>query len=189
MNLLAKKNGIRYGQVSYVPGSEVRTGALLQGNVKATIVDSAGWRLLQAKAPGKFKVLPVEGIDASDEALYANTNFLEKEKDAVNILTEELLTTFREINTNPNVVTEFRSKYNLLPDLPPEVVEDIKPYYTDAVEVGLFPANGGGADAARDDFEFYSVAGQIQGDPASLKVEDFWTLGPLDQALQKVGRK
>jgi NitT/TauT family transport system substrate-binding protein len=42
MNLLAKKNGIRYGQVSYVPGSEVRTGALLQGNVKATIVDSAG---------------------------------------------------------------------------------------------------------------------------------------------------
>jgi NitT/TauT family transport system substrate-binding protein len=189
MNLLAKKNGIRYGQVSYVPGSEVRTGALLQGNVKATIVDSAGWRLLQAKAPGKFKVLPVEGIDASDEALYANTNFLEKEKDAVNILTEELLTTFREINANPNIVTEFRSKYNLLPDLPPEVVEDIKPYYADAVEVGLFPANGGGADAARDAFEFYTVAGQIQGDPASLKVEDFWTLGPLDQALQKVGRK
>jgi NitT/TauT family transport system substrate-binding protein len=189
MNLLAKKNGIRYGQVSYVPGSEVRTGALLQGNVKATIVDSAGWRLLQAKAPGKFKVLPVEGIDASDEALYANTNFLQKEKDAVNILTEELLTTFREINANPNTVIEFRSRYNLLPDLPSEVVEDIKPYYADAVEVGLFPANGGGADAARDDFEFYTVAGQIQGDPASLKVEDFWTLGPLDETLQKVGRK
>jgi NitT/TauT family transport system substrate-binding protein len=152
-------------------------------------VDSAGWRLLETKAPGKFKVLPVEGIDASDEALYANTNFLQKEKDAVNILTEELLTTFREINANPAVVTEFRSKYSLLPDLPPEVVEDIKPYYADAVEVGLFPANGGGADAARDDFEFYTVAGQIQGDPASLKVEDFWTLVPLDQALQKVGRK
>ena len=189
MNLLAKKNGIKYGQVSYVPGSEVRTGALLQGNVKATIVDSAGWRLLETKAPGKFKVLPVEGIDASDEALYANTNFLERERDSVNILTEELLNTFREINAEPAVVTEFRQKYNLLPDLPAEVVADMEPYYKDAADVGLFPANGGGEDAARDDFEFYSVAGQLQGDPASLKVADFWTLEPLSQALQKVGRR
>ncbi|UEM23874.1 ABC transporter substrate-binding protein [Skermanella mucosa] len=189
MNLLAKKNDIRYGQVSYVPGSEVRTGALLQGNVKATIVDSAGWRLLQAQAPGKFKVLPVEGIDASDEALYANTNFLERERESVNILTEELLNTFREIDAKPAIVTEFRQKYNLLPDLPAEVVADLEPYYKDAADVGLFPANGGGEDAARDDFEFYSVAGQLQGDPASLKVADFWTLEPLDQALQKVGRR
>ncbi|UEM05906.1 ABC transporter substrate-binding protein [Skermanella rosea] len=189
MNLLAKKNDIRYGQVSYVPGSEVRTGALLQGNVKATIVDSAGWRLLQAQAPGKFKVLPVEGIDASDEALYANTNFLERERESVNILTEELLNTFREIDAKPAVVTEFRQKYNLLPDLPAEVVADMEPYYKDAADVGLFPANGGGEDAARDDFEFYSVAGQLQGDPASLKVADFWTLEPLSQALQKVGRR
>ncbi|QQP92082.1 ABC transporter substrate-binding protein [Skermanella sp. TT6] len=189
MNLLAKKNDIRYGQVSYVPGSEVRTGALLQGNVRATIVDSAGWRLLQAQAPGKFKVLPVEGIDASDEALYANTNFLERERDSVNILTEELLNTFREINAEPAVVTEFRQKYNLLPDLPAEVAADMEPYYKDAADVGLFPANGGGEDAARDDFEFYSVAGQLQGDPASLKVADFWTLEPLSQALQKVGRR
>lgn len=189
MALLARKNDIRYGQVSYVPGSEVRTGALLQGNVKATIVDSAGWRLLQAQAPGKFKVLPVEGIDASDEALYANTNFLERERESVNILTEELLNTFREINAKPAVVTEFRQKYNLLPDLPAEVVADLEPYYKDAADVGLFPANGGGEDAARDDFEFYSVAGQLQGDPASLKVADFWALGPLEQALQKVGRR
>jgi NitT/TauT family transport system substrate-binding protein len=69
------------------------------------------------------------------------------------------------------------------------VVEDIKPYYADAVEVHLFPANGGGEEAARDDFEFYTVAGQLQGDAANLKVEDFWTMGPLEQALQKVGRK
>ncbi|EWY42164.1 nitrate ABC transporter substrate-binding protein [Skermanella stibiiresistens SB22] len=189
MTLLARKNGIKYGQVSYVPGSEVRTGALLQGNVKATIVDSAGWRLLQAKAPGKFKVLPVEGIDASDEALYANTNFLDKEKESVAILTEELLNTFREINAKPEVVTEFRQKYNLAPDLPSEVVEDIGPYYKDAADVGLFPANGGGEDAAKDDFEFYTVAGQLQGEPASLKVADFWTLEPLTQALQKVGQR
>ena len=43
-------------------------GALLQGNVKATIVDSAGRRLLQEKAPGKFIILPLDGINATDEA-------------------------------------------------------------------------------------------------------------------------
>ena len=33
----------------------------------------------------------------------------------------------------------------------------------------------GGVAAARSDLDFYSVAGQIQGSPADLKVEDFWT--------------
>ncbi len=40
MKLMAQKNGITYSNISYVPGAEVRAGALLQGNVKASIVDS-----------------------------------------------------------------------------------------------------------------------------------------------------
>ena len=53
----------------------------------------------------------------------------------------------------------------------------------------MFPLNGGGADAAKSDFEFYSVAGQIKGDPKDLKVEDFWYLKPLDTVLNKLGRR
>ena len=51
MQLMAKRNGIDYSNISYVPGSEVRATALLQGHVKATIVDSANWRILEEKAP------------------------------------------------------------------------------------------------------------------------------------------
>ena len=41
-----------------------RAGALLQGNVKASIVDSANRKMLETKAPGKFIVLPMEGVNA-----------------------------------------------------------------------------------------------------------------------------
>ena len=36
MKLMARTQGIKFSKISYIPGSEVRTGALLQGNVKAT---------------------------------------------------------------------------------------------------------------------------------------------------------
>ena len=49
--------------ISYVPGSEVRRNALIQGTLKASIVDAANRRALEAEAPGKFIVLPVENLE------------------------------------------------------------------------------------------------------------------------------
>src|SRR4030095_2258357 len=187
MKLMAQKHGITYSNISYVPGAEVRAGALLQGNVKASIVDSTNRNLLEQKAPGKFKVLPVDNVNATDEALYANTEFLTENADAVEILVEELLKTWREINANPAVVADLRKKYNLLPDLPAELEGEVVPYYEEAVPTGAFPKHGGSEQAAKDDFEFYALAGQIEGDSKTLKVEDFWTFDPLNKALAKVG--
>ena len=118
MKLMEDRQGIKFSKISYIPGSEVRTGALLQGNVKATIVDSAGRRLLETQAPGKFVILPLEGVNATDEALFANTAFLEKNAADVDKIVEAILTTWREVTANPAVVTELRAKYKLLPDLP-----------------------------------------------------------------------
>ena len=188
MKLMAQRHGIAYSNINYVAGAEVRAGALLQGNVKATIVDAANRRMLEEKAPGKFAVLPMEGIDASDEALYANTEFLAREQAAIDILIEALLTTWREINANPEVVLELRQKYNLLTDLPADLEPEIGPYFVESVASGAFPNNGGNDAAVKDDFEFYGVAGQLEGDPAALKVEDFWDFTPLNRVLDKIGR-
>ena len=187
MKLMAQKHGITYSNISYVPGAEVRAGALLQGNVKASIVDSTNKNLLEQKAPGKFAVLPMEGVNATDEALYANTEFLTENAEAVEILVEELVKTWREINANPKIVADLRKKYSLLPDLPAELEGEVVPYYEESVPTGMFPNNGGGEQTAKDDFAFYSLAGQLEGDPASLKVEDFWTFEPLNKALAEVG--
>lgn len=189
VNLMAQRNGIRYGKVSYVPGSEVRTGALLQGTVKASIIDAAGWRLLQEQGGGKFKLLEVGEINATDEALYANVDYLERNAEATSVLVEELLKTWREIDADPAIVAELRKTYGLLADLPAELEPEIVAFYQDSVAAGMFPLNGGGEAAVRDDFAFYAVAGQLQGDPATFEVEDFWTFAPLNRALDTVGRK
>lgn len=188
INLMAQREGITLKRLSYVPGSEVRAGAMLQGNIRATIVDAPNRNLLLEKGGGRFMVLPMEGVDASDEALYASTDFLESRQEAVDILVEELLTVWRAINEDPNYVTAQRQKYGLLADLPAELEPEILPYFTESAKSGAFPANGGGVEAVKTDFEFYAIAGQLQGDPAALKVEDFWYLGPLDKALAKLGR-
>jgi NitT/TauT family transport system substrate-binding protein len=189
MNLMAQQNGIEYSGISYVPGSEVRAGAMLQGTINASIVDSANWRLLEREGGGRFVLLPIGDIAATDEALYANVDFLEENHDAAVVLIEELLNTWREIADNPAVVTELRDKYGLLADLPPELEEEMVPYYQDSVDAGVFPLNGGSPEAVQDDFAFYTVAGQLEGDAAELKVEDFWTFGPLEAALANVGTR
>jgi NitT/TauT family transport system substrate-binding protein len=187
MKLAAERNGIKYSRISYVPGSEVRAGALLQGNIKATILDSTNRKVVMEKAPGKFAVLPLEGVSATDEALFATTNFLQKNQNAVDILVESLLQTAREINQNPDVVAELRKKYNLLPDLPKQLEADIVPYFRESVAAKAIPVDGGGLDAAKDDLTFFSLAGQLQGEASSLKTEDFWDFGPLTRARAKLG--
>ena len=58
------------------------------------------------------------------------------------------------------------------------------PYFEEVGRGRRVPGSNGGSEAAaQDDFDFYSLAGQIEGDPATLKVEDFWDFGPLDRAL------
>ena len=188
MNLMAKKNGIKYKTVSYIPGSSVRAGAMLQGRIKVTIVDSERRRLLLRKDPKKFALLPLPEINASDEALYANVDFLKSKSGAIDILLEELLKVWREINKNPEAIVGMRKKYNLLPDMPKKDVADIVPYFKETVSTGAFSNNGGGVKAVKGDFEFYGFAGTIKGDISKLKVEDFWYLAPLNKALDKLGR-
>ena len=189
MLLMAKNNGITFGTVSYVPGSEVRRNAMLQGTLKASIVDAANRRALETEAPGKFVVLPVENVSASDETVFATADYLKNNAADVDILVEELIKTGREITENPAAAVELRNKYKLLPDLGAEAGTEITEYYKETAEAGALALNGGGAEAAAGDFAFFSAAGQIEGDPATLKVEDFWDMSAIDRATAKLGKK
>lgn len=185
-NLMALKHGIKYGSISYVPGSEVRALGLLNGTIKATIIDAVNTKFVMEKAPGKFAILPLGELQASDEALFARKDYLQKHSADVEVFLEELLKTWREINKNPESVVALREKYGLLKDLPKDLNKEIVPYYKQGAEGGMFPNDGGGEKAAKSDFEFYSVAGQLKGKPEDLKVADFWYLAPLNNALKNV---
>jgi NitT/TauT family transport system substrate-binding protein len=185
MNLMAKEQGIKYKSVSYVPGSQVRALALLKGTIKATILDAANTSYVMKEAPDKFIVLPLGQVKASDEALFATRDYLEKNHAAVVVLVEELTKVNRQINANPASVLDERKKLGLLKDLPAKMEPEILPFFQDAVKSGIFPNDGGGERAAKNDLEFYSLSGALKGE--NLKVEDFWYLAPLKAALAKVG--
>jgi hypothetical protein len=67
----------------------------------------------------------------------------------------------------------------LLPDLPQELADGLADYYAEAIEAGVYSCDGGSAEAAKTDLAVLSRAGQLQGTPDELKVEDFWYLEPL----------
>jgi NitT/TauT family transport system substrate-binding protein len=185
MNLVAKQQGIKYSTMSYVPGSQVRAGALLKGTIKATILDAPNKNLVMKEAPDRFLLLPLGELKASDEALFATQEYLQRNQAAVGVLLEELLRATRSINASPAWVLDERKRLGVLKDVPPKLEEEILPFYEEAVKAGILPNDGGGERAARNDLDFFALAGQLKGD--GLKVADFWELAPLQAALNKVG--
>jgi NitT/TauT family transport system substrate-binding protein len=185
--LIEQEEGIEFGEISFVPGAEVRATALLQGNVQATFLDIPNRNFVMEEAPGQFHELPLPEIDATDEGFVANTEWLAANPEVAQVLLEETLTTWQSIVEDPNFVVEERERLGVGEDLEPELEEQILPYYEQAGEEGVFATDCGGEEAARTDFEFYSLVGQVEGDPTELNVEDFWDLGPLEQAVETVG--
>jgi NitT/TauT family transport system substrate-binding protein len=184
--IIEDEEGIEFGEISYVPGAEVRATALLRGNVKAAVLDIPNKNFVMSEAPGKFHALPTPETGASDEVLFGNTEWMEQNKESVQVLLEEILTVWQSMVENPEFVQEERERLGLLPDLPADLEKELLPYYEQAAEEGLFTQDCGGEAAAKEDFEFYNAAGQLKGDPADLQVEDFWSLDQLESAVSSV---
>ncbi|MEA2986938.1 MAG: NitT/TauT family transport system substrate-binding protein [Alphaproteobacteria bacterium] len=180
-NIMAKRQGIQFGQRNYISGSDNRIVALMNGQIKATILDLANTNILMEKAGDRFAKLPGVDNPASDEILFARTDWLDKNKDKADILVAEFVKLWDEMQKNPGIIEQERVKRGMLKDLPKEVVEKTTAFYTTGVKEGLYKAGGG--DAAKSDFEFYGEAGQLTG--SNLKVEDFWDLAPYDKAVKK----
>lgn len=186
-NIIAAREGISFGQRSYVPGSENRIIAMMNGQIKATIVDLANKNLLMKKAGDRFHVLPGVDQPASDEVIFASQQWLEQNAEAAGIVVEEMLKLWREMVADPQVIERERAQRSLLADQPKEILQEVVPFYTEGAKEGLFAADGGGAEAAKADFEFFVGAGQLEGPVESLKVEDYWDLRPLEAARKTLG--
>jgi len=83
MLLMAKTHGIKYKNVSYVPGSNVRALALIKGNIRASILDATNKNFLMREAPGKFTLLPLGQVKASDESLFARLDWLLRQSPSI----------------------------------------------------------------------------------------------------------
>ncbi len=183
-NVIEDRLGIKFGKRSYVPGSSNRVAALMAGQADATIIDLSNKNKLMAQHGDKFNVLPMFEVDASDEALFGNLDWIKANEADVQIFVDALLSVYRDMTADPTVISRETDPNGPIGQLPKEVLDSLDRFYVDAVEGGLYDPNGGGRKAAAADMDWYSRAGQLTGDPATLKIEDFWYLKPLDAAKQ-----
>lgn len=183
-NVIEDKLSIKFGDRSYVPGSSNRVAALMAGQTDATIIDLSNKNKVMKIAGDKFNVLPMFEVDASDEALFANLDWIKNNEQDVEIFVKALVSVWQDMAKDPTIISKETDPEGPIGQLPPEILGNLDTFYTDAVEGGLYDPNGGGRVAAKADLEWYSNAGQLEGDPASLNIEDFWYLAPLDAATK-----
>ena len=182
-NVIEDRVGIKFGERSYLPGSENRVVALIAGQADATILDLANKNKIMAQEPDKFNVLPMFEVDASDEALFANLDWIKNNEEAVDIFVKALVSVWQDMSADPTIISRETDPDGPIGQLPQELRDGIDQFYADAVAGGLYDPDGGGRKAAMADMEWYSAAGQLDGDPSTLNIEDFWYLAPLDAAM------
>jgi len=183
-NVIEERLGIKFGTRSYVPGSANRVVALIAGQAHATIVDLSNKNKLIKQAGDKFNVLPMFDVDASDEALFANLDWIKENEEAVGIFVAALVSVWQDMTEDPTIIRRETDPDGPIGQLPAEILDSLDAFYVEAVAGGLYDPNGGGRNAAKADMEWYSAAGQLEGDAASLNIEDFWYFAPLDAALK-----
>ncbi|SNR68615.1 NitT/TauT family transport system substrate-binding protein [Puniceibacterium sediminis] len=183
-NVIEERIGIKFGERSYVPGSSNRVVAMLAGQAEATILDLSNKNKIIAEADDRFNVLPMFDVDASDEALFANLDWIKENSEQVDILVSALLSVWQDMSADPTIISRETNPDGPIGQLPAEILGELDGFYTEAVAGGLYDPNGGGRKAAQADLEWYTAAGQLDGNPAELNIEDFWYLAPLDAAAK-----
>lgn len=183
-NVIENRMNITFGDRSYVPGSSNRVAALLGGQADATIIDLSNKnKLMRSDAASNFNVLEMFDVDASDEALFGNLDWIQENEKDVAIFVNALVSTWQDMHKDPTIIRRETDPDGPIGQLPAEILAELDGFYADAVEGGLYDPNGGGRNAAQADMEWYSAAGQLEGTPDELNIEDFWYLAPLDAAM------
>ena len=182
-NVIEDKVGIKFGERSYVPGSANRVVALVAGQADATIIDLSNKNKVMRQHGDKFNVLPMFEVEASDEALFANLDWIKANEEDVQIFVNALLSVWQDMNADPTIIARETDPDGPIGQLPQEILDSLDNFYAEAVEGGLYDSNGGGRTAAMADMGWYSQAGQLEGDPSTLNIDDFWYMAPLDAAM------
>jgi NitT/TauT family transport system substrate-binding protein len=182
-NVIEDRLNMKFGERSYVPGSSNRVAALLGGRADATIIDLSNKnKLMRSEAGSNFNVLEMFDVEASDEALFGNLDWIKENADDVQIFVNALVSTYTDMHADPTIIRRETDPNGPIGQLPAEILAELDGFYADAVEAGLYSPDGGGAVAANADLEWYSAAGQLDGDPSTLNIDDFWYLEPLKAA-------
>jgi NitT/TauT family transport system substrate-binding protein len=167
--------------IMVLPGGENRIIALRNGQIDATLVQLSDWLNLDAQAPGRFHVIVSGGpFNISGSGLWANNDWLEKNREIATAYVAETLKTFRMIRANPKLIESATLTY--VPDTRPEALPATMRAYR---EIGAWPQNGGDSSMLEDAIRFFTEQGELK---PGLDSKVIVNTAYVQNALKIVGR-
>ena len=166
-----------------IAGSQNRAAALLNGQIDATPLEMADWVSIEAEYPGKYRLLEnfSKGLpDLSTTGAYANSDWLERNREVAVAFMAELLKTHRMIKEDPKIIEE--AAREKLPEMPAAIVPKVVEAYN---SFDAFPPNGGlTPQKVEGTIKFFTEGGVLQ---PGLTAERAANLKIIEEALKLIG--
>jgi ABC-type nitrate/sulfonate/bicarbonate transport system substrate-binding protein len=165
-----------------IPGGENRIVALQNNQIDATLVQLGDWLNLDAKAPGRYRIIRTGSLfNISGASFWTNTDWLRKNEDVATAYIAELLKTFRMVHANPKILEPMVAKH--LPDMPKNIIAPAIKAYIEIVRA--WPQNGGDTSILDDTVKFFTDNGEIK---TAVNTKELVEPKILAAALAKVGK-
>jgi ABC-type nitrate/sulfonate/bicarbonate transport system substrate-binding protein len=171
-----------------IPGSEVRAEALANDQIDASVIDFPDIVRLEATYPGSFNVLATIGEtlpELIEQDIWMNSAWVEENPDLAQSVVTALVEGIRRLRDDNEYALSLASE--LLPDEDPAVLGDLISEYT---ERGIWDPNGIlTEETAQFTIEFFANLGEIDVDPTTVTLTDYFNFSLLEGALAELGRE
>ena len=165
-----------------IPGGENRIVALQNNQIDATLVQLGDWLNLDAKAPGRFRIIRTGNLfNISGASFWANMDWLRKNEEVATAYIAETLKSFRMVHANPKILEPLVAKH--LPDLPKNIIAPAIKAYIEIVRA--WPQNGGDTSILDDTVKFFTDNGELK---TAVNTQELVDSKSLAGALGKVGK-
>jgi NitT/TauT family transport system substrate-binding protein len=169
-----------------IPGSDVRSEALMRGQLDATPAEIGDVLNILTAKPGQFHVL-ISYAKTFPQLIgsmyFARADYVQKNSATVEAVLEAILRAHRSAEERPESVKE--NALRLLPETKPQLIDATAANYK---ELRIWDVNGGaGKERGDASIKFFEESGLLKKNAVSFK--QAFDTGPLDKVLKKIGRK
>jgi ABC-type nitrate/sulfonate/bicarbonate transport system substrate-binding protein len=171
-----------------IPGSEVRAEALANDQIDASVIDFPDIVRLEATYPDSFNVLATIGEtlpELIEQDIWMNRSWIEENPELAQQVVTALVAGIRALRDDNDYALSLASE--LLPDEDPAVLSELIAAYT---ERGIWDPNGIlTEETAQFTIDFFADLGEIDVDPATVDLNEFFNFELLEGALGELGRQ
>jgi NitT/TauT family transport system substrate-binding protein len=180
-----EQEGFDYEQL-IIPGSEVRAEALAQGEIDAAVIDLPDVILLSHVFPGEFEVLVTIGEtfpELIEQDIWFDARWVAENRELAVDVVVALLEGIQRLREDADYALDLATEH--LPDVDPAVLEETIAEYQAR---DIWPADGLlTEERARETMDFFFSVGELEVDPATVELEEFFDFSLLEDALAIVG--